>query len=279
MRISPTTEQWQTLKFIERVNFKVTDFINRSHWLRRPLIKIQSTFSKSWIELVTSRIVKDHGFENFKKIDPSRAVLLVANHRSFFDQFVITARLFQLYGAHHHIYFPIRANFFYDNPLALLVNLTVTLGVMYPPFVREGKRRQWNLYAMDLLVDILSHPDNFVGFHPEGTRNQSPDPYALLPGKPGCGELIYRARPNVVPVFLQGFPSSVWKMLRQNLSFNQETEPVVHMVMGEPMKFDEELNFTPSRKTYLSLSKKVMTRIQQLGEEERKIRARYAKSH
>ena len=111
-----------------------------------------------------------------------------------------------------------------------------------------------------------------VGFHPEGTRNQGPDPYELLPAKPGCGELIHRANPNVVPVFVQGFPPSLFAMIRNNGKQNGQNMPYVHMVMGEPMDFSTELQMEASNKTYLKISQKVMEKINALAREEKRIR-------
>lgn len=275
MGIKPTSEQWQALKPVERVNFRVTHSLNSSPKLRRILTRIGASYSKWWVECGTSKTVLEHGFENFAKIEPDKAVLLVANHRSFYDLFVIAARLFRLYGPHHNIYFPVRANFFYDNPLGLLINLKVAIAGMYPPIVRDRKRRHWNVFATDLMAELLRDPSNMVGFHPEGTRNRGPDPYAMLPAKPGCGELIHRSQPNVVPVFLQGFPKNPWEMLRENLRRSDSVQPMVHMVMGAPLDFAEELALPPRQKTYLLISRKVMASIESLSRQERMIRDRF----
>jgi 1-acyl-sn-glycerol-3-phosphate acyltransferase len=278
MSIAPTSEQWRALTPVERVNFKVTNRINQTPFLRRILTSFQARFYKWWVELGTSHTVLDHGFENFQKIDPGRGVLLVVNHRTFYDQFVIAARLFRLYGAHHHIYFPVRSNFFYDNPLGLFINIPFSMGVMYPPIVRDARRRQWNQYATDLMVELLHDPHNMIGFHPEGTRNQGPDPYELLPAKPGCGELIHRSNPNVVPVFLQGFKPA-WQMFRENLGNTVNRKPMVHMVMGEPLDFSNELKMEAGKKTYLHISRKVMEVIADLSQREREIRAVYERKN
>lgn len=276
MAITPDSEQIRALTRIERVNFRLVHFLNQSNVTRRLMTFLGSTLHKTWVELGTSRTVMEHGFEHFKEIDSNRAVLLAANHRSFYDLFVITARLFRLYGAHHHVYFPVRSEFFYDNLIGgILVNLPVALAVMYPPIVRQAKRRRWNLFAMDLMVDLLEDKHNMVGIHPEGTRNQNADPYSFLPAKPGCGELIYRANPNVIPVFLQGFPKSPLEMLKRNLGKNQADQPLVHMVMGPPMDFAEEREWPSGMKTYLRISRKVMARIRELGKEERALRSRF----
>ncbi len=273
MSLKPTAEQWQALQPVERLNFKVTHALNSSSMIRPILTKIGSIF-KTWIvQHGTSNIVLDHGFENYNKIDPNKGVLMVVNHRSFYDQFVVSSRLFRLYGAHHNIYFPVRANFFYDNPFGLFVNLPFALGGMYPPIIRDKKRRLWNQYATDLMAELVKNPANMVGFHPEGTRNRGPDPYALLPGKPGCGEIIFRSNPNVVPVFLQGFIKSPFQMVKKNLG--NSPRPLVHMVMGEPLDFSKELALEESRKTFLLISRKVMDAIAGLAKREQEIRAKF----
>ena len=199
-------------------------------------------------------------------------MLLIANHRSFYDQFVIAARLFKFYGRHHNIFFPVRANYFYDRPDGLFVNLVIANGVMYPPFVRDRKRLRWNKEATEILINLLKNPENMVGFHPEGTRNQGPDAYEFLPAKPGCGELIHKSNPNVVPVFLQGFPNNVTHMLRCSRYRKNPRLPFVHMVMGEPIDFSDELKLEPNNKTYLTIAQKAMHHIEQLSIKEREIR-------
>jgi len=253
MAVSPTPEQIAALKPVERFNFRVIHALNSSSRIRRFLTVLGATFGKTWVELGTSRTVAHHGFENFKKIDPNRGVLLVVNHRTFYDQFAVSARLFRLYGAHHNIYFPVRANFFYDSPVALLVNIPFATGVMYPPIIRDKKRREWNRYAVELMADLLKDRRNMIGFHPEGTRNRGPDP-------------------NVIPVFLQGFPKSLLQLVRRNFSQKSSCEPMVHMVMGEPMDFPEEIKLEPSRKTFLQISQKVMQSIERLAAQERELR-------
>ncbi|MCE7873962.1 hypothetical protein DYH09_26820 [bacterium CPR1] len=209
VKIQPTSEQLACLEPLERFHFRLVDVINRSSWFPDLASPFNSVISRLWVEAFIRHLVQDHGFENFKLIDPSRSVLLVANHRSFYDQYSIMGRLYTLYGNHHRIFFPIRSPFFYDSLLGLVVNLSLSFGAMYPPITRDPRRMAWNNFAMEVLGELLLDRRNLVGFHPEGKRNQNPDPYALLPGKLGCGMVIHKSRPNVLPVFLQGFPRSV----------------------------------------------------------------------
>ncbi len=257
---------------MERANFRVTHYLNWSPLARRLLTLVLANVGQRWVEFFMARSVVAHGFENFQKADPQRSVLLVVNHRTFNDQFTICARLFKMFGAHHNIFFPVRANYFYDNPAGLLVNMVLAQGVMYPPIIRQGARRRWNQTATDIMVELLKHPQNMVGVHPEGRRNQRPSPYDLLPAQPGCGELIYRANPNVIPVFLQGFADNVFDMHRNSVSRDPDRKPLVHMVMGEPLDFSKEREMEQNRKTYLHISQRVMARIGELSVQEKEIR-------
>lgn len=274
-KIKFTKEQLALLRPVERFNFRVMNAFNSQMITRKLFTMGSAVIGRRWIESVSARVVVDHGFENFKKVDPERGVFLVANHRSFNDQFVIAARLFKMYGAHHNIFFPVRSNYFYSNPTGLFVNLFVAMSAMYPPIVRDRDRRGWNKTATDIMVDLLEKPANMIGFHPEGTRNQSDDGYSFLPAKPGAGEIIHRAAPNVIPVFLQGFPDNFGKLCKENFKPAGKRKTLVHMVMGEPIDFSPELKLEPSRKTYLTISQKIMRTIAQLSEKERKIRKEF----
>lgn len=227
----------------------------------------------AWVELVTSRLCKDSGFDHFRNLDPTKGVLLVANHRSFFDLFVISARLYRKFGNHHVIVFPVRSSFFYSSPFGLSVNLPVAQAAMYPPIFREKEKKEFNRFSMELVAELLGDPQYLVGFHPEGTRNKGPDPHALLPGKPGCGELIHRGHPNVVPVFLQGFPRSAWFGLIQNYLPERWRPTWVHMVMGAPMDFSAEYALEASPETYQRIADKVMVELTALGQQEKELRA------
>ncbi len=81
-----------------------------------------------------------------------------------------------------HLYFPVRSNFFHDQPLGVVVNAVVAGGAMYPPIFRQAERRALNDDALDRMVEIVRRPGNVLGMHPEGTR-QGPRP-RHLPARP-----------------------------------------------------------------------------------------------
>ena len=93
-----------------------------------------------------------------------------------------------------------------------------------------------------------------------------------LPGKPGCGELIHRGRPNVVPVFLQGFPRFAWFGAIENRLPARFRPTWVHMVMGAPMDFSEEYALEGSPEIYQRIADKVMAELTALGQLEKSYR-------
>ncbi len=62
-------------------------------------------------------------------------------------------------------------------------------------------------------------------------------------------------------------------MVKKNWS--NSAEPLVHMVMGEPLDFSEERKMEENRKTFLRISKKVMNAIGELAKREQDIRAKF----
>jgi 1-acyl-sn-glycerol-3-phosphate acyltransferase len=99
--------------------------------------------------------------------------MLVSNHRSFFDQYVMLLACYM--GPvpwAKRLFFPVRSNFFYDQPLGIVVNAAVAGGAMYPPIYRQAERRALNDDALDRMVEIVRKPGNVLGMHPEGTRGK-----------------------------------------------------------------------------------------------------------
>jgi 1-acyl-sn-glycerol-3-phosphate acyltransferase len=124
-----------------------------------------------------------------------------------------------------------------------------------------------NRLSLGILLEKLRTPGQLVGFHPEGTRNKTDDPYTMLPAQPGVGELALKARPVVVPAFILGLTNSFGAELKANL---RRERPVI-AVFGEPIELPEA-----PPETRLSHHKKcadlINQRIAALGVEERALR-------
>jgi len=209
-----------------------------------------------------------HGFDRVPDIFDESSVLVVSNHRSFFDLYVITAELVRR-GMKKRIVFPVRSGFFYDSPIGLFVNFLMSFLAMYPPIFRERKKAPMNLLALDELGWLLARGGVFAGLHPEGTRKRDDDPYTFLPAQPGVGRVIQKARIPVVPVFVNGLGNDLVRQVRGNFGGRGEK---VNVVFGAPIDFGSLLDEKASSKTHRLISSKCLEAIAVLGEEEKRIR-------
>lgn len=229
----------------------------------------QRYVGSNWIEQCTKNIRHVSGAERLPKFDPKKSYLVVSNHRSFFDLYVVTGYLVNR-DMPHRLVFPVRSRFFYDKPLGLLVNGAMSFFAMYPPVFRERSRAALNLASLDETVRLLKRGGTFVGLHPEGTRNQGADPYALLPAQGGVGRVIQASRVDVLPVFVNGLSNDLPKQIAGN--FTRKGTPII-VNFGGPIDFKGLLDQPPSPRLHRRISEHALEHIRRLGEEERAIRA------
>jgi len=198
------------LRGFERISVRLCDAINTTLWLKRFLQLFVRYFTATWIYgLARPRLVID-GLDELSQLDPPRGIVLVSNHRSFFDMYVCCAVLYKRSSLLSRLHFPVRANFWYSNPIGFLINMSVSACAMWPPVFRDSRRRSLNPVGMDQIGHILGERGAVLGFHPEGTRNKGPDPHSLLPPKKGIGLILERCDPEtlVVPFFITGLSNS-----------------------------------------------------------------------
>lgn len=256
------------LSFLERTNIRFIRASFEPGWWDRTLRLLQRTVGQAWIHHSTKNLRRVHGFDRIPDIHDEQSVLVVSNHRSFFDLYVITAELVRR-GMKKRIIFPVRSGFFYDSPLGVFVNFLMSFLAMYPPIFRARKKAPMNLLALDELGWLLGRGGVFAGLHPEGTRNRDADAYSLLPAQPGVGRVIQKARVPVVPVFINGLGNDLVKQVKGN--FNGRGEEV-HVVFGAPIDFGTLLDEKASSKTHRRISEKCLEAIAELGEEEKALR-------
>jgi len=204
--IDPTQAELSVLGPMERFSFQFVHRMNRGAW-KRFWTFCQRTTGKTWIDFCTYNLMHVYGLENIEAADHDRPIVLVANHRSFFDMYVVSAMLFKHTTWYKELYFPVRAKFFYQSPLGLLVNLIMGWWSMYPPIfmATDHHKRLFDKYSTRRLIDLCRNGrGHLIGFHPEGTRNLNNDPYSFLPAQPGIGKLIKEAEPQVIPIFVAG---------------------------------------------------------------------------
>ena len=234
------------------------------------LIRIcQRWIGSTWIHHCTKHLRHVHGFERLPKLGPNESFMLVSNHRSFFDLYVIMGELVRR-GLPHRIIFPVRSQFFYTNPLGLVVNGVMSFFAMYPPIFRERKQAPLNVRSLDELAWLLRRGGVFTGLHPEGTRNRGDDPSTLLPAQRGVGRVIYDTRVPVIPVFINGLINDLPQQIRSN--FDRSGIPV-HVVFGSPIDFSDLLREPSSPRAHQAIADRALAAIARLGEEERALRA------
>lgn len=257
------------LGFLERLNLRLVRASFEPGLFNAALRFCQRTIGQAWINYGTRHLRHVVGRERLPSLGEEGSFLVVANHRSFFDLYVVTAELVRA-RMNKRIVFPVRAKFFYDHPLGFFVNLLASFLAMYPPIFRERKKAALNLLGLDELGWMLARGGVFAGIHPEGTRGRGEDPYELLPPQPGVGRIIYKARVPVVPVFVGGLGNDIFGQIKRN--FLRNGAPII-VVFGEPVEFGDLLEQDPSPRLYREIAERCMAEIARAGAEERVHRA------
>src|SRR6187402_3888943 len=86
----PTVEEIGVLDPVERLGFELTRRMNFGVW-KRFWTACQRHIGSLWIYLATYNLMNVFGIENLENTDPSKPVVLVANHRSFFDMYTVSS--------------------------------------------------------------------------------------------------------------------------------------------------------------------------------------------
>lgn len=257
------------LSLLERV---LIGFVRRTFepgLLSRAVHFGQRTVGCGWIHQCTKYLRHVYGFERLPTLELSQSYILVANHRSFFDLYVVFGDLVHR-GLQHRIMFPVRSKFFYDNPLGLIVNGVMSFFAMYPPLFRERKKAFLNPLALEELAFLLRRGGMFAGIHPEGTRKRDDDPYTFLPAQRGVGKVIQDARVPVIPVFINGLINDLPKQVMSNFDRSGRE---IFVVFGAPVDFGDLLDQPRSPKVHQAVADRVMQAVGELGQEERVLRA------
>ena len=127
---------FEVLTPFERFAFRLVRRMNQGAWKR----------FWTWCQSTRRRLDPSFHLQHHERLRPrarrgcvARApLLLVANHRSFFDMYAVSTVLFRSTQLAQATFFPVRGRFFYQSPLGLLVNLIMGWWSMYPPFFATG---------------------------------------------------------------------------------------------------------------------------------------------
>lgn len=243
MAIDPTPEELALLTPVERAAFRLGDL-----WARRftgLASRWNAVVPGGALWLCGGRRFRTAGVGHLDVVGPDDSVILVANHRSFFDFYVVSAMVYWRTRLPRRMFFPVRAEFFYDHPAGAALNFVISNMAMFPPVLRDPRRCAFNRYSVARCVAELSRPGTVVGLHPEGTRNKSDDPYSFLPAQPGVGQVVLGARrARVFPVFIFGLTNDVFAELVDN--WTRPAEHPIDIWFGPEIPIDD-LREKPSR--------------------------------
>lgn len=275
----PTEDEISVLSTSEKLGFRLTHRMNLGAW-KKIWSFCQRHLGSLWIKIATYNLMNIFGLENIEKTDVNRPLLLVANHRSMFDMYVVSSVMFRQTKHPMILYFPVRAKFFYDNPIGWFVNLVMGWFSMYPPFFREEKevkKRDFDKFSLRRLVQICSEGrGHVIGFHPEGKRNTNDNPYEFLPAQPGVGAVIMKAQPQVIPVFIAGLrtgyingESQFMGDLPKQILGNWTGGEKVRIWFGEPIDLSQFYEKGDRLRTHKEIADFLMTKIGELGEKDK----------
>jgi 1-acyl-sn-glycerol-3-phosphate acyltransferase len=265
------------LSTIERMARAIGKAANQTELGKRLQTAFLRGVSFNWVRRIIERRTLVQGLDGLMDLNPPGGILLVSNHRSFFDQYVLLTCVYM--GPvpwARRLYFPVRSNFFYDSPAGLLVNLAVAGAAMYPPVYREAERRSLNDEALDEISAFLQEPGSIVGIHPEGTRGKGEDPYKFLPAQPGVGKMALAAQPTVLPLFINGLGNDLLNDAKLNfVGSSRRTAPII-AVFGKPLDYSQFSAEKPRPTLYKKCADYFMKEIGKLGEHEKALRAECA---
>jgi 1-acyl-sn-glycerol-3-phosphate acyltransferase len=256
----------QRLSWIERFTIRFVRGTFEPGRVDRLIRFFQRVIGSTWIHHFTKHLRHVYGMERLPPFARSQSFILVANHRSFFDLYVVTGHLVRL-RLRHRIVFPVRADFFYTSFTGLIVNGVMSFFAMYPPIFRDRKKLILNPTSLDELAFLLRRGGYFCGLHPEGTRKKDDDPYTFLPAQRGVGRIIHESRVPVIPVFINGLlPNDLRRQVTSNFD---GTGRKIIVVFGAPIDFTDLYAEPSSPKVHQAISDRTLEAIGALGSEER----------
>src|SRR5882672_11565307 len=277
--LEPSAEEFAVLSSFERLAFRFIRRMNQGGW-KRFWTWCQRIFGAGWIHFSTYNLMNVYGLEHVEAASRDRPLLLVANHRSFFDMYTVSTVLFRRTNWRKQLFFPVRGRFFYQSLAGMFVNLVMGWWSMYPPFFITGEdpmpaKRPFDKYSMRRLAQLCREgAGNVIGFHPEGTRNKGADPYSYLRPQPGVGKLIKDANPQVVPVFIAGLGNKLAKQVLGNWFGGDK----IRIHFGKQLDLSEFMAKKDRVRTYKEIADFVMSKIAELGEADRELYADGEKS-
>jgi 1-acyl-sn-glycerol-3-phosphate acyltransferase len=258
-------EAFDGLTLLERGHYRLAHRMNQGAWKGFWSV-CQRSVGAWWTGVITRRITEVHGVDHLRRTPRDRPLLLVANHRSYFDMYVVASALFRVTGWRMRLFFPVRGRYYYQSVGGLLLNGVAGFWSMFPPLFATGRHQAIDRYSLELLIALCTEgPSHVIGIHPEGGRNTAPDPYSLRRLQPGVGRIVHAARPRVIPVFIAGLGNSVPGIIAQNV---RRADPI-RIWFGAELDLSPLLALPAKGSTYKRITEHVMDVVMQLGELDR----------
>lgn len=252
------------LRFVERFAVGLNRRLNQRGIPQKIAALWQRCFAQVLVRVIYQKRLHHINIENLAALPPRASILLVANHRTFFDLFVVamSLRLTSKMRLGVPCAFPVRSTFFYDNILGVLINFLNAGGCMYPPVFRDERRATLNPIGVDIMRWLLTQPHVTLGIHPEGHRSKSDDIYTLEPPKRGVGQLIQGCHDQlyVLPVFVEGLNNSFSHEVKQRLK--RSPDPI-YIRWGKPYPASTHQG------SDIEIADQVHARIQELADQAR----------
>lgn len=254
-----------TLSPLERSIVEIALRMNREP-LKGAWTWCQRAIGATWIALVTGRLLRTEGFEHVRAAYARGPILFVANHRTYFDMFVVSSLLHRELPGRKRLYFPVVGQYYYQSLVGLALNQFFAFWSMFPPLFALPTHGASDRYALDLLVELCSQgPGYILGIHPEGGRNLDPDPYSFMRFQPGTGKIIHAARPIVIPTFVAGLDNDIAQQVKRNWMGGAP----IRLWFDAPLPLDEYLALPGKGSTYKQITDAVMARVRALAEADR----------
>src|SRR6267142_6660281 len=117
----PSPPPLELLSPFERFALRLARRMNRGVW-QRTWFWCQRELGARWIELLLGSLLQVRGLEHVAATSRERPLLVVANHRSFFDLYVVMSTLFRRSSGWRAICFPVRGRYYYQSIGGLCIN-------------------------------------------------------------------------------------------------------------------------------------------------------------
>lgn len=179
--------------------------------------------------------------KGFWHVPQNRTLIIASNHQSYIDP-------------------PAVGSFIRSRPLRFMARKTVfdvpyLGGLITKLGAFPIKRGKFDLTGMNIMVNLLKNGQAVLIF-PEGTRTYNGN---MRPVQPGIGMIAYKAKADILPVYLNGFYNA-WPRQKKLPKLFQK----LSITYGKPINLDHFYKQKASGRVYREIAKTVEEAIHRL---------------